>query len=95
MCVILYEIEVAGLAAKIRQARKNKRGKVDQLSREAGIHRATWYGIESGSINRISEPILRGIERALGVDLGLKLCCDRNQESNHVHKEGRPEYDPD
>lgn len=43
------------------------------LATLAGISTAYWYQIEQGKRQWISEDSLRGIEKALGIDLGVRF----------------------
>lgn len=65
-----------GLGQRLRQVReqardKNKRS-LSAICRECGISRSYWYQLESEDLRSpATEEIIRKIERALGVDLGV------------------------
>ncbi|MEH2177415.1 helix-turn-helix domain-containing protein [Nostoc sp.] len=68
------DIEVEGLGAKIRQARKADGRSVEILAGEAEMSRSYWHDIEAERIrDALPEDTLRKIERVLGVDLGAKF----------------------
>lgn len=68
------DVEVEGLRAKIRKARKADGRPVEVLVGAAGMSRAHWYDIESEKIrDSLPEETLRKIEEVLGVGLGVKF----------------------
>jgi transcriptional regulator with XRE-family HTH domain len=67
------KIIVPDLASRIKQFREKDGRSVQVLATAAGISTAYWYEIEKGKRHWISEEVLRGIENALGVDLGVQF----------------------
>ncbi|GJD22925.1 Transcriptional Regulator, XRE family protein [Rivularia sp. IAM M-261] len=64
---------VPDLCQKIKEAREKDGRSVQVLATLAGISTAYWYQIEQGKRQWISEDSLRGIEKALGIDLGVRF----------------------
>ena len=64
-------VTMPDLPQKIKVAREKDGRSVQILATVAGISTAYWYQIENGDRQWISEEILRGMETALGVDLGV------------------------
>lgn len=75
--VITKEVEVSGLGRRIKDARMSlpRSGKsLEALCGEVGISRTYWYDIEKERIKgSLSFDLLRSIESALGIDLGVKI----------------------
>ncbi|MCC5664874.1 helix-turn-helix domain-containing protein [Nostoc sp. CHAB 5784] len=69
---IVITREVPGLGAKIREVRKLSEKTVTELAAEAGISTSHWHRIENEKIQELPLETLRGIERALAVDLGIE-----------------------
>jgi transcriptional regulator with XRE-family HTH domain len=68
------DIEVEGLGARIQEARKATKQSLESLASSAGISRVYWYDIEAERVrDALPEETLRKIERALGVEFGVKL----------------------
>lgn len=67
------KIIVPDLASRIKQFREKDGRSVQVLATAAGISTAYWYEIEKGKRHWMSEEVLRGIENALGVDLGVQF----------------------
>jgi transcriptional regulator with XRE-family HTH domain len=64
--------EVPGLLDKIRDAHRQSGKSIEQVCRDAGISRQTWYNIENGFLKTgIDYGVLEKIEKALGVDFGV------------------------
>lgn len=62
------------LGKRIRQARERDGRSLSQICRDAGVSRAYWYQLESEDLRApATEEIIRKIEQALGVDLGVKF----------------------
>lgn len=76
-------VKITNFPKTIKRLRRGVKGGVSKLSRIAGIPRSTWYAIESGDIPRISTEVLEGIEKALGVDFGVVVCCDCGTSEDH------------
>ncbi|MHC5747899.1 MAG: helix-turn-helix domain-containing protein [Nostoc sp.] len=68
------KVTIPDLSQKIKQAREKDGRSVQVLATSAGISTAYWYQIEQEKRQWISEETLRGIEQALGLDLGV--CFD-------------------
>lgn len=69
-------VTIPDLSQKIKEAREKDGRSVQVLATLAGISTAYWYQIEQGKRQWISEETLRGIERALGLDLGVRFIND-------------------
>jgi transcriptional regulator with XRE-family HTH domain len=68
------EKEVPRLGQKIKQAREADDRSLEAICSEVGISRVYWYDIESERVrSALPEETLRKIEKALGVDLGVKF----------------------
>ncbi|TBR56365.1 XRE family transcriptional regulator [Mastigocladus laminosus UU774] len=68
------DVEIEGLGAKIRQARKADGRSVEVLAGEAQMSRAYWHDIEAERVrDALPEDTLRKIERVLNIDLGVKF----------------------
>ena len=70
------DIDVPGLGQKIKEARLNSRKSVTALAKEAGVARTTWYDLENETLSKSNTVLfdtLRKIEKALGVDFGVRL----------------------
>lgn len=65
--------DVPGLGALIRQHRKASNKSLTQLAADAGISVPHWNRIENEKVLELPLDTLRGIERALGVDLGVNF----------------------
>lgn len=64
-------VTVPDLEKRIKQGRELSGRSAQSLATEAGISTAYWYQIEKGDRKYITEEVLRGIEKALGIDLGV------------------------
>ena len=72
------DVEVEGLGARIKKARKADDRSVEVLAGEAGISRAYWHDIEGERVREaLPEETLRRIEKVLGIDLEVKFEGDR------------------
>ncbi|HEY9597812.1 MAG TPA: helix-turn-helix transcriptional regulator [Cyanophyceae cyanobacterium] len=67
------KVSVPDLPERIKAARLSDGRSAQVLATAAGISSAYWYQIESGKPQWISEETLRGIELALGIDLGVSF----------------------
>lgn len=66
------DIEVEGVGAKIKQARKADGRSVEVLAGEAEISRSYWHDIEAERVrDALPEETLRKIERVLNIDLEI------------------------
>ena len=70
--IVEVPVEVEGLPRKIWEARRLSSQTQLELCKEAGISRQYWNQIEKGQRPSIPLHTLRNIERALGVDFGIK-----------------------
>jgi transcriptional regulator with XRE-family HTH domain len=62
------------LGKRIKQARERDSRSLSQICRECGVSRAYWYQLESEDLRApATEEIIRKVEAALGVDLGVKF----------------------
>ena len=66
-------VTVPDLEKRIKELREASGRSAQSLATEAGISTAYWYQIEKGDRQYITEDVLRGIEKALGVDLGVSF----------------------
>jgi transcriptional regulator with XRE-family HTH domain len=66
-------VSAPNLEKQIKHLREKSGRSAQSLATDAGISTAYWYQIEAGTRQYITEDVLKGIERALGVDLGVKF----------------------
>lgn len=66
-------VTIPDLEKRIKELREASGKSAQSLATEAGISTAYWYQIEKGERQYITEEVLRGIEKALGVDFGVKF----------------------
>ncbi len=63
-----------GLGKRIKDAREKDVRSLAQICRECNISRSYWYQLESEDLRSpATEEIIRKIELALGVDLGINF----------------------
>ncbi|NJL09355.1 MAG: helix-turn-helix transcriptional regulator [Calothrix sp. SM1_7_51] len=67
------KVIVPDLALSVKEAREKDGRSAQVLATLAGISTAYWYQIEKNERQVISEDVLRGIERALGVNFGVSF----------------------
>ncbi|YAF98997.1 MAG: helix-turn-helix domain-containing protein (plasmid) [Nodularia sp. CChRGM 3473] len=67
------KVTIPDLSQKIKEAREKDGRSVQVLATLAGISTAYWYQIEQDKRQWISEETLRGIEQALGMNLGVQF----------------------
>ncbi len=66
--------EVPDLQDKIRDAHKASGKSIEQVCRDAGISRQTWYNIENGFLKKgVDYDVLKKIESALGTSFEIKF----------------------
>lgn len=66
--------EFPGLGQRIRQARERDIRSLSEICREYGISRSYWYQLEAEDLRSpATEDIIRKIEKALSVDLGVQF----------------------
>ncbi|BAZ33640.1 transcriptional regulator (plasmid) [Cylindrospermum sp. NIES-4074] len=68
------EIEVDGLGERIKQARLKSSKSLERICDEVGVSRTYWYDVEKETLKGgLSIENLRRIEKALGVNFGVKF----------------------
>lgn len=65
------DIEVSGLGAMIRDARKRDSRSLREISQQAGMTAANWYAVENEEIKALPLETLRSMEEALDISLGV------------------------
>lgn len=66
--------EFPGLGERIKKIREGDRRTLTQICKEAEISRSYWHQIENEDLRApATEEIMRKIETALGVDLGISF----------------------
>ena len=66
--------EIPDLSARIKESQARSGKTIEAICRECKISRQTWYNIENGYVKHgISWDILQKIEKALGVDFGVRF----------------------
>jgi transcriptional regulator with XRE-family HTH domain len=68
---ITYTKDFPGLGKQIRDYRRQSNKSLTQLAADAGISVPHWNRIENEKIGELPLATLRGIEKSLGVDLGV------------------------
>lgn len=64
--------EFPGLGERIKKTREGDRRPLTQICKEADVSRSYWHQIENEDLRApATEEIMRKIETALGVDLGI------------------------
>jgi transcriptional regulator with XRE-family HTH domain len=67
-------LDISDLGLKIKNARENDNRSLSQICRECNISRSYWYQLESEDLRApASEEIIRKIELALDIDLGVNF----------------------
>lgn len=67
-------LDISDLGLKIKNARENDNRSLSQICRECNISRSYWYQLESEDLRApASEEIIRKIEFALDIDLGVNF----------------------
>ena len=67
------------LGKRIRRAREQDKRSLSQICRECGVSRSYWYQLEGEDLRApATEEIVRRIEQALGVDLGVSFKEDND-----------------
>ena len=63
-----------GLGQRIRQAREHDERSLSEICRDCGISRSYWYQLEGEDMRSpATEEIIRKIEGALGIELGVNF----------------------
>ena len=68
---VVFVKNIPRLGERIREHRKASEKSLTELSAEAGISTPHWNRIENEKVGELPISTLRGIEKALGVDLGV------------------------
>ncbi|MFN6537940.1 MAG: helix-turn-helix domain-containing protein [Nostoc sp. EkiNYC01] len=69
------------LGKRIKESRERDERSLSQICRECGISRSYWYQLEAEDLRApATEEIIRKIEQALNVDLGVRF---NDQPINH------------
>ena len=66
-------VTVPDLHKRIKEETNKSQKSVQVLATEAGISSAYWYQMMKGERSWISEEVLQGIEKALGVSFGVSF----------------------
>ena len=69
---VVFSKNFPGLGEKIRKLRKKSPKDLTVLAAEAGISSTHWNRIENEKVRELPVETLRGIERALEVNLGAE-----------------------
>ncbi|MEA5516779.1 helix-turn-helix transcriptional regulator [Nodularia sp. UHCC 0506] len=71
--IIIYK-DFPGLGERIKKAREGDKRSLVSICKESGVSRTYWHQIENeATLSPITEDIVRKIEAALGVDLGVNF----------------------
>ncbi|MBN4004214.1 MULTISPECIES: helix-turn-helix domain-containing protein [unclassified Nostoc] len=70
---VTFSKEFPGLGEKIKELRKASSKSVTELAAEAGISANHWSRIEREKVQDLPIETLRGIEKALGTELGVQV----------------------
>lgn len=70
---VTYTKDFEGLGAKIREYRKQSGKSLAQLAAAADISVPHWSRIENEKVGELPLSTLRSVEKALGVDLGVRF----------------------
>lgn len=70
---VTFSKEFPGLGEKIKNLRKASRKTMTELAAEAGISTNHWSRIEREKVQDLPIETLRGIEKALGAELGVEV----------------------
>ncbi len=68
---VTFSREFPGLGERIREVRLKVKRPLTQLAADAGISVPHWHRIENEKIGDLPLETLKGIEKALGIDLGV------------------------
>ncbi len=68
---VTFSKDFPGLGERIKECRLSSSKSLAQLAADAGISVPHWNRVENEKVQDLPEETLRGIERALGVDLGV------------------------
>jgi transcriptional regulator with XRE-family HTH domain len=70
---ITYTKDFPGIGKQIREYRRQSDKPLAELAAEAGISVPHWNRVENEKVGELPLETLRGIEKALGVDLGVRF----------------------
>jgi transcriptional regulator with XRE-family HTH domain len=70
---VTFSKDFPGLGERIREYRLSSSKSITQLAAEAGISVPHWNRVENEKVQELPLETLRGIERALGVELGVDI----------------------
>jgi transcriptional regulator with XRE-family HTH domain len=70
---IVFSREFPELGQRIKELRQQSKKSLAQLAAEAGISVPHWNRIENEKVQDLPIETLRGVEKALEVDLGVNL----------------------
>lgn len=70
---VTFSKDFPGLGEQIREYRLSSSKSITQLAAEAGISVPHWNRIENEKVQELPLATLRGIERALGIKLGVDI----------------------
>lgn len=75
---VTFSKEFPGLGKQIKEYRQASNKSLAELAAEAGISVPHWNRIENEKVQELPILTLRGIEKALSVDLGVKFEGETN-----------------
>ena len=75
---VSFSKEFPGLGKQIKEYRQASNKSLAELAAEAGISVPHWNRIENEKVQELPILTLRGIEKALGVDLSVKFEGETN-----------------
>lgn len=67
-------VEAPGLESRIKESQERSKKSIEQICRECGISRQTWYNIANGFLKTgIDWDILEKLEKSLEDDFGVRF----------------------
>lgn len=70
---VTFSKDFPGLGGQIKEVRQKIDRPLTQLAADAGISVPHWHRIENEKVQDLPLETLRGIEKSLGVDFGVKV----------------------
>ena len=70
---VTFSKDFPGLGERIREYRLSSSKSITQLAADAGISVQHWNRVENEKVRDLPLETLRGIEKALGVNLGVNV----------------------
>ncbi|HEY9780895.1 MAG TPA: helix-turn-helix transcriptional regulator [Leptolyngbyaceae cyanobacterium] len=70
---VTFSKDFPGLGERIREYRLSSSKSITQLAADAGISVPHWNRVENEKVRDLPLETLRGIEKALGVNLGVNV----------------------